>query len=174
LLRDVRVQRWPWLDHRGRHRRVGQPPALCQSADVVTVAPEFTFNQWREQVRYAVLEDETARHPVARSVKPTIAELFSRWLDALEEAYRLARAERLREIRGDRRVRTFDEQGVHPFSRAWGVVQACEDLLPGLSALRRPEGGVALEAWMVRRLAAREAVERACVGAATEGLEWFA
>jgi len=64
---------------------------------------------------------------------------------ALREAYRLAKAERLSELRGGPRARTFDARGLHPWSEAWGYIGALwlwcelpwgEGLLPSAPLLR--------------------------------------
>lgn len=43
------------------------------------------------------------------------------YLGAVKEAYTLAKGEEAARLRG-RRLRTFDERGIHPFSEAYGKV----------------------------------------------------
>lgn len=77
------------------------------------------------------------------------------WGRALSLAWSHARADRARELRGDRTVRRFDPRGLHPYSLEWGQVLACEALLPGLSGLR--DLGPQVDPVTMRRLAATEA-----------------
>lgn len=84
------------------------------------------------------------------------------WIAALEEAGALARGERLGELRGSRPPR-FDKQGMHPYSRAWGVVAACERLDPVLSRVRAETGAEPGDPVMLRRLSAHDA-EQAFAG----------
>ena len=56
------------------------------------------------------------------------------WSEALQEAWRLAVGERANELRG-KRVRRFDDQGLHPNSSAWGRVRAFEAVEPFLREL---------------------------------------
>jgi hypothetical protein len=62
------------------------------------------------------------------------------WLEALTQAYQLAKGERLGELRG-RRAKSFDGSGMHPYSHAWGRVQAFEQLVPWLAELRVDHDG---------------------------------
>lgn len=57
------------------------------------------------------------------------------WIEALVNAYLLARGERLGELRA-RRAKAFDERGLHPYSLAWGEVFALEEVLPELAGAR--------------------------------------
>ena len=66
----------------------------------------------------------------------TDAEILERWGEAIHATLLTLRSNRAREIRGDRRVRTFDARGLHPPSLEWGRVLALEELLPGLAELR--------------------------------------
>lgn len=66
----------------------------------------------------------------------TAAAIFEEWADALYSAWLAAKGARLAEMRGDRRVKRFNTQGLHPYSVEWGRVLACEALLPELTALR--------------------------------------
>lgn len=72
---------------------------------------------------------ENATNPWVRSV--CVA-----WQEALRACYKLAKAQRGRELDGDRSVQRFNEQGLHPFSTEWGRLMALEALLPGLSDMR--------------------------------------
>jgi hypothetical protein len=56
------------------------------------------------------------------------------WVQSLQRAYTLARAERLNELNGTR-VRRFDAMGLHPESEAWGCIHAAENLEPVLAAV---------------------------------------
>jgi len=76
------------------------------------------------------------------------------WLEALSDAYHLAKGERLGELRG-RRVKLLDERGMHPYSMAWGRIFACESLLPGLVAARLSEPPT--DPVHLRRVAQRDA-----------------
>lgn len=58
-----------------------------------------------------------------------------RWLDCLQHAYRLARAERLAELRGGRRPSRFDERGLHEYSLLVGQCQALEVVDDTLAAV---------------------------------------
>lgn len=60
---------------------------------------------------------------------------FERWTLSLQQAFSLARAERLHQLRGTYSKR-FDGAGLHPYSLAWGEVMACESVFPELSVLR--------------------------------------
>ena len=44
-----------------------------------------------------------------------------RWCELVREAYLLARARRLHELRG-KYVKTFDGRGLHPYSVVWGQI----------------------------------------------------
>lgn len=55
------------------------------------------------------------------------------WIEGLEAAYMLARGERLNELRGTKQ-RFLDARGIHPFSEAWGLVEAAQHLCPDLGA----------------------------------------
>jgi len=66
--------------------------------------------------------------------------VYTAWCEALRHVWLLAKAERARELRGDRRVRGFDKRGLHTLSEAWGRVFAFEELRPDLAAVRRHEG----------------------------------
>lgn len=76
--------------------------------------------------------------------------LTQAWVEALQRAYTLARAERLNEMRG-KYVRRFDAMGIHPESEAWGHIHLAENLDETLAAV-----GCAPEAL---RQAAREDAE---------------
>lgn len=67
-------------------------------------------------------------------------QVFFTWLDAIQHAYLLAKAQRLAEIRADRRTKRYDKRGLHPVSVEWGKVFACEQLLPGLTEMREVGG----------------------------------
>lgn len=45
------------------------------------------------------------------------------FIAAVEQAYQLAKSERLAEMKG-RRQRTFDDRGLHPYSEVWGYIGA--------------------------------------------------
>ena len=75
---------------------------------------------------------------------------------ALRHAYRMAHGERINELIG-RRVRTFDERGLHPYSEIWGQINmlaAHPEVHARLSEL--DSGDVPTPAHM-RRLAHEEA-----------------
>jgi hypothetical protein len=73
-----------------------------------------------------------------------------RWLTALEQAYKLAKAERLTELRGDRRPARFDERGLHVYSLLCGQCQAYEAVDDALQA-------VAIDPLLLSREARRDA-----------------
>lgn len=54
------------------------------------------------------------------------------WEASLQYAHGFSKGERLNEISG-RKVKRFDERGLHPESVAWGAIQACESLIPELA-----------------------------------------
>jgi hypothetical protein len=72
------------------------------------------------------------------------------WCIAVERAYKLALAERLDALRGERKIRPFDSRMVHPFSEQLGAAMALSALLPELTCLE-------LDALQVRREAERDA-----------------
>ncbi len=72
---------------------------------------------------------------------------------ALTQARSLARAERLHELRGGHRPRTFDDRGLHPYSVEWGRVWALQELVGELAA-DAPTDPVAL-----RRAAREDAIQ---------------
>lgn len=86
------------------------------------------------------------------------ADTLAAWAEALWQAFVLAKGERGREIRGERKVRTFDSQGLHPYSMLWGRVLTCEFLLPEL-AHARDHGEPVCTPITMRALAARAAEE---------------
>ena len=53
------------------------------------------------------------------------------WQDSLRAAYLAAKGERMGELRGNR-ARLLDARGIHQFSESWGVIRACEDMIPTL------------------------------------------
>lgn len=87
------------------------------------------------------------------------------WCEALRACFSLARGERARELNGDRSVRRFDEQGLHPFSAEWGRLMALEALLPGLSDVREKhqvdDDGEAMVLFVSPRVLRHEAYEAA-------------
>lgn len=44
----------------------------------------------------------------------------------VDQAFKLAKGERAAELRG-RRIRRFDERGLHPYSEVWGYIGAATD-----------------------------------------------
>jgi hypothetical protein len=102
----------------------------------------------------------------AATANPPDIAVVGFWQEALRAAFALAKADRARELRGDRTVPRFNEQGVHPFSAEWGRLQALEQLLPGLSDVREKmkvdDNGEVSELFVstrVLRLEAREVAE---------------
>lgn len=96
----------------------------------------------------------------------TVVPIRDAWKEALSTAFSLAKADRARELRGDRTVARFNEQGLHPFSAEWGRLMALEALQPGLSDVREKlkvdDNGEVTELFVstrVLRLEAREAAE---------------
>jgi hypothetical protein len=80
--------------------------------------------------------------------------VYDAWVEALRDAWHLARGERLGELRG-RRQKLLDERGMHPYSLAWGRAMACEQLLPELQSARLADPPV--DPVLMRRLAQRDA-----------------
>lgn len=64
-----------------------------------------------------------------------MASLDEEWTRLLREAYLIARGERSAELRG-RRLRRFDDQGLHPFSVVIGKVTMIEWMLDLPSEVR--------------------------------------
>lgn len=62
--------------------------------------------------------------------------IIDAWLEAIRDAFMLARGERLSELRGGRRPRSFDDRGLHPYTLAWGRIWAYEVLIPALAEAR--------------------------------------
>lgn len=77
------------------------------------------------------------------------------WVEALEEAWMLAKGERGNELRG-RYVKRFDDRGLHPLSECWGRIHGLEAACPWLADIRSL-GESACEPVFLRREAAREA-----------------
>lgn len=104
-------------------------------------------------------------------ISNAMADVFDRqaiglWKEAISAAFSLAKADRARELRGDRTVPRFNAEGLHPFSAEWGRVMALEAIVPGLSDVREKlqadDHGEAHELFVntrVVRLEAREAAE---------------
>lgn len=61
-------------------------------------------------------------------------DLTTAWMNALQRAYTLSRAERLNEMQG-KHVKRFDSMGLHPLSEAWGQIHLAENLEPVLAAV---------------------------------------
>lgn len=57
-----------------------------------------------------------------------MASLDEEWVRLLREAYLIARGERMAELRG-RRLKRFDDQGLHPFSVVIGKLTMIESML---------------------------------------------
>lgn len=95
--------------------------------------------------------------------------IFDEWAEALWTAFSLKRADRAREIRGDRTFKGF-HRNLHSYSVEWGRVQACEALLPGLSDLRFC--GPELDSLSMSKWAAVEANEQAAELIARGEIEW--
>lgn len=74
----------------------------------------------------------------------------------MRAAWMHAKGARTRELRGDRRVKTFDSRGLHPYSVEWGRILALEALLPDLEQ-RRATGDVLFDPVSMRHHAEREA-----------------
>lgn len=53
----------------------------------------------------------------------TFEETWPGWMAMVEQAFALARGERLAILNG-RRSRTFDDRGLHPYSEVWGKIDA--------------------------------------------------
>ena len=70
----------------------------------------------------------TAGAPLAVTEQHIIEE----WCGALRLAWVLARSQRLAELRGER-MRTFDDQGLNPWSAECGRLKAFEQLVPALA-----------------------------------------
>jgi hypothetical protein len=85
-------------------------------------------------------------------------EVLAAWADALAFAWSLARGARAAELRG-RRVKSFDERGIHLYSAEWGAVWSYERVLPELEVLRRVGGDTPLDPVSMRRLAEVEALD---------------
>jgi hypothetical protein len=64
-----------------------------------------------------------------------VIDVTESWLEAIRDAYMLARGERYGEMSG-KRAKRFDERGLHPYSLAWGRIYALEDLHPELRGAR--------------------------------------
>ena len=73
------------------------------------------------------------------------------WVESLQSSYSLAYGERMNDLHGVY-VRRYDDQGLHPFSTAWGAVKACEALCPELNV-----EGVATSAHALRKAAHADA-----------------
>jgi hypothetical protein len=63
-----------------------------------------------------------------------IDEYVGLWCEAVTDAYKLAKTEKLRQFRGER-TRTLDSRMMHPFSELIGAARMCERLVPPLAAL---------------------------------------
>lgn len=61
-------------------------------------------------------------------------EVVEEWIGALRQAYRLAYATRLRELRGQRNA-LFDSRGLEPFSEAVGRAWALQKVVPDIAGL---------------------------------------
>lgn len=85
------------------------------------------------------------------------AEVFQLHREAMRAAFALAKATRLRELRGERNVKAFDNRGLHPYSTEWGRIFALESLGMGLSAERQLDDGSIITPSSMRRDAEREA-----------------
>jgi hypothetical protein len=85
---------------------------------------------------------------VAVTSGPNVPDEFVR---AVATAWSLCKAERLRELRDERGVRRFDPRGLHPFSYAWGYVEALRDVLDV------PVGAAYENPWELRDAARAEA-----------------
>lgn len=96
---------------------------------------------------------------------PFEGSVFALWEQALQIAYSTAKAARLAELRGDRRVKSFDGRGVHVYSQEWGRIFACEDLMPSLGHFRYEDD---VDPLTLRRHAERDA-EAEFEAAAREG-----
>ncbi len=86
----------------------------------------------------------------------TVPAEFVVWQESLAFAYQLAKAERLAELRGDRRIRRFNEAGLHPYSIEWGQILAVEALAPVYGAARGC-GGEPLTPYRLKREAEADA-----------------
>ena len=73
------------------------------------------------------------------------------WSESLVYAYGFFKGQRKNEIEG-RRVKRFDDRGLHPESIAWGAIHACESLVPELAL-----EGVATTPHALREAAAQDA-----------------
>lgn len=97
--------------------------------------------------------------------------MFALWEQALQIAYSTAKAARGAELRGDRRVKSFDGRGVHVYSQEWGRIFACEDLMPALGSFRYEDD---VDPVTLRRHAERDA-EAEFEALGREGkIEWHA
>jgi hypothetical protein len=96
-----------------------------------------------------------------------IDDVVTAWTDALQHAHSLAKAERARELRGDRSVKTFGG-GTHSYSVEWGRIMALEALLPGLGDVRMPDDGPRCDP-ITMLVAARQDAEAAFVAAVAAG-----
>jgi len=93
--------------------------------------------------------------------------VYEVWLEALSFAFLLAKGARAAELRGDRRSKTFDPRGMHPYSEEWGKVRACEELIPELETLRADADAVSM-----RATAFREAEDDFAADALKGQIDW--
>lgn len=75
---------------------------------------------------------EGSKHTGDPPLAITEAHIIEEWATALRMVWLMARTQRLGELRGER-VRSFDDQGLNPFSAECGRVKAYEGLVPVLA-----------------------------------------
>ena len=97
--------------------------------------------------------------------------IFALWQEAMSNAYTLAKGARTAELRGDRRVKGFDQRGLHLYSAEWGRVFACEELFPQLEQLRAA-GEKAMDPVIMRSWAQREAEDDFAEDAKKGKIDW--
>lgn len=82
--------------------------------------------------------------------------ILEEWLRAVRAVILLSKGARLRELRGERRARSFTSEGFHPQSVEWGRIFAFEQLVPGLAECR-DTGGSPFNVFEGERLGAEDA-----------------
>lgn len=82
--------------------------------------------------------------------------ILEAWASCVAFAWNLAKADRSRELRGDRSVKAFDARGLHPYSVEWGRILTYESMLPELADVRACSHPP-LDWITMRRMAARDA-----------------